>query len=300
MQQAASEGVPGSAWERPVAIDDALRLLETRPCTVIAGGTDLLVSGASAGPKGNVLDLSAISSLTGIQLESYDGRSFLRIGATVTWSQLLRAQIPEAYEALRLAAREIGGRQIQNRGTIGGNLCNASPAADSVPVLLALEAELELCSPRGLRRMPVAQFLIGSRRTALAPDELLTAVCLPQPGAQTRSVFLKLGHRRYLVISIATVAAAVSLDAQGIVTHCAVAIGACSAVACRLPSLEQAILGLKAQELDRALRRGLLRPQMFEPIAPIDDVRGTAKYRREAVVHLVDRALRELIGQDSS
>ena len=137
----------------------------------------------------------------------------LRIAACTTWSEIRDAALPPACDALRAAAAEVGGRQIQNAGTIGGNLCNASPAADGVPPLLALDAAVELASAAGTRRLPLAAFLLGPRRTDRRPGEILTAVLLPEAALAGRSVFLKLGARRHLVISIAMVA--VRLDVAG-------------------------------------------------------------------------------------
>ena len=127
----------------------------------------------------------------------------------------------------------MGGIQIQNRGTVGGNLCNDSPAADGIPPLLALDARVELTSSRGRRTLAVDEFVIGNRRTALAPDELLTAVEVPVHSANAVSCFLKLGHRRYLVISIAMVAVVLDFDANDRIRYCGIAVGACSAAARR-------------------------------------------------------------------
>ena len=170
---------------------------------------------------------------------------------------------------------------MQNAGTLAGNLCTASPAADGVPPLLALDAEVELQSMSGARRVPVGQFVLGPRRTTRRADELVVALHIPdRPG---RSVFGKLGARRHLVISIATVA--VTLDvAGGIVREARVAVGACSPVAARLPGLEAALLG-------QAPHGGLVRAEHLLPLAPISDIRGSAEYRLHAVETLLRRAL---------
>jgi CO/xanthine dehydrogenase FAD-binding subunit len=194
------------------------------------------------------------------------------------------------FDCLKQAAREVGGVQIQNCGTLVGNLCNASPAADGVPPLLALDAAVELASARGTRVLPLGEFLLGNRRTACAPDELVTAVLVPRPAQDARSVFLKLGARRYLVISIAMVAAAVAVDPERRITRAAVAVGACSSVAVRLESLERDLAG-------RHLAPGigaLVTAAHLAPLAPISDVRGTAAYRRDAAATLVARALERL------
>jgi N-methylhydantoinase B len=258
---------------------------------MLAGGTDIFPAKANDAAWGRgreepVLDLSAIPELRGI---TQDPRDF-RIGAAVTWSEILAADLPPDFDALRLAAREVGGRQIQNRGTLAGNLCNASPAADGVPPLLCLDAEVELVSLEGSRRLPLSAFLLDNRQTALRPDELVSAILVPRPPTGARSTFLKLGARRYLVISIAMVAAWLRPDAEGKVAEARIAVGACSPVAQRLSKLEADLLGLP---LDESLA-ATATPQHLTPLSPIDDVRASAGYRREAALTLVQRALAQL------
>ncbi len=191
-------------YDRPETLPEALALLARAPRTVLAGGTDLYAATARQELEGAVLDITGVGELAGITR----GAEGVRIGACTSWADVRDADLPPAFEALRAAAAEVGGRQIQNAGTVGGNLCNASPAADGVPPLLALDAEVELASAAGRRRLPLAVFLSGVRRTARRADEILTAVLVPEAAIRGRSVFLKLGARRYLVISIAMVAVA--------------------------------------------------------------------------------------------
>jgi CO/xanthine dehydrogenase FAD-binding subunit len=194
------------------------------------------------------------------------------------------------FDGLKLAAREIGGRQVQNAGTLAGNLCNASPAADGIPALLALEAEVELAAHDGVRRVPLAAFLVGSRHTARRADELMTAILVPRWGSRARATFCKLGARRYLVISIVMVAATLEVDADGTVVRAAIAVGACSEVAQRLARLEAKVVG---KPLTPALS-DLLRPDDLAALTPISDVRGSGEYRRDAAMTLLRRALAEL------
>ena len=216
---------------------------------------------------------------------------YWRIPALATWTDLVEAPLPSWFDGLRLAAREIGGRQVQNTGTLCGNLCNASPAADSVPVLLSLDAEVEIASLERQETMPLAAFILGNRETALAPDQLMVAVRIPKPRAErARGHFLKLGARRYLVISIVMVAAALETDAAGTVARAAVAIGACSPVARRLPALEDALLGLPC---DATLGDAVTNAHVAL-LAPLDDARGSAAYRRDAARTLTARTLAEL------
>lgn len=274
-------------YGRPEELGQALRWLASRRPAIVAGGTDYYPARVGRPVDREVLDLSRLAELRGLRAEP----DHWRIGALTTWTDVARAALPPALDALVQAAVEVGGPQVQNRGTVGGNLCNASPAADGVPALLALDASVELASLRGRRTIPLAEFVLGPRRTALAPDELLLAVRVPRRGPAARSRFVKLGHRRYLVISVAMVAAAVDSDDDGRISHAAVAVGACSAAARRLTALEGALIGTPRAALADTAARLLRDPAPLAPLAPIDDVRGTARYRRDAAATLVARAL---------
>jgi CO/xanthine dehydrogenase FAD-binding subunit len=269
------------SYLRPSRLEDALTAL-ARPHVVLAGGTDFYPARVGRAIDEDVLDIAGIAVLRGISADA----AGWRLGATTTWSELFEADLPPLFNGLKQAAREVGGRQIQNAGTLAGNLCNASPAADGVPCLLALDAEIELAGPAGRRLLPLRQFITGVRRTALAEEELVVAIHVPRPAHETRSAFLKLGTRRYLVISIAM--AAVTLEiADGRVASARIAVGACSPVAERLTALEAALAGapLDARLADRVDVAHLA------PLSPIDDVRGSAAYRSDAVVTLLRRLL---------
>lgn len=275
------------AYERPGGLASALALLTARPFRMLAGGTDLYPATAERGLSGDILDLTALEELRGITL-SRDG---LRIGACVRWADIAGATLPPALAALQQAAREVGGRQIQNAGTIGGNLCNASPAADGVPPLLALGAEVELASATGVRRMALADFVTGPRQTALGPGELLEAVVVPRTGLMGRSRFVKLGARKYLVISIASVAVRL-VEREGRVADLAVAVGACSAVARRMTAVEAALRDAPLAEAAARVRD----QDVAAALAPLDDIRATASYRAGAAAELIRRAVRDLAG----
>lgn len=258
--------------------------------TVIAGGTDVYPAETTRAAwfqrqQNRFLDISAIGALRGIEQQG----DLIRIGALTTWTDLIEAPLPAAFDGLKAAARQVGGVQIQNRGTLAGNLCNASPAADGVPPLLALDAVVEITSLDGRRRLPLAAFILGNRRTALRPGELLTAIEVPAPAEGERSVFLKLGARRYLVISIASVAATLVLDGDGRISRARIAVGACSAVPQRLTALEARLAGRPAAEAV-----ALVAPEDFDPLSPIDDVRASAAYRQAAAATLVRRAVAAL------
>lgn len=267
-------------YQRPLRLDEALAVLARRH-TVLAGGTDFYPARVGRSIDEDILDITAVEELRGIA-ETDAG---WRIGATTRWSELIVRPLPPLFDGLKQAAREIGGRQIQNAGTIAGNLCNASPAADGVPPLLALDAEVELARAAGRRRLPLADFIVGNRRTALVPQELVVAIHVPRPPRAAQSAFLKLGARRYLVISIVMAAATLELD-DGRVARARVAVGACSAVARRLPALEAALAGAP-----RTALAARIAPEHLAPLAPIDDIRASAAYRRDATLTLLRRLL---------
>ena len=274
---------------RPTELDDALAALGSRRLTVLAGGTDFYPARVGAPLDEAVLDITALGRLRAIE----ERADHWRIPALATWTDLVHAPLPPWFDGLKLAAREIGGHQVQNAGTLCGNLCNASPAADGVPVLLSLDAAVELASQERRVTMPLAAFLHGNRETALTPDQLMVAVRIPKPRAERAGAhFLKLGARRYLVISIVMVAAALEADPAGRVARAAVAVGACSPVARRLPSLERALLG---RPCDRALGETVTAAHMA-PLAPVDDARGSAAYRLDAARTVTARALAALGG----
>jgi len=229
-----------------------------------------------------VVDVSGLRDLRGVSNEA----DRIRIGGLTTWTEIIQTPLPRCLDALKSAAREVGSVQIQNRGTVAGNLCNASPAADGVPPLLAVDAEVELMSQAGARRMPLAEFILGNRKTLRRSDELLTAVLIPRELENAASVFVKLGARRYLVISISMVAVVVQLSDDRKVVAARVAVGSCSAVAQRLQGLERDLVGLSADGIGN-----IVRPEHIASLSPIDDVRATAEYRTEASLRLVQRAL---------
>lgn len=263
---------------RPATVEEALSLL-SQGGRVLAGGTDLYPALRDGPAPDGMVDVTRIAAMKGIAREG----TGWRIGAATTWTEVLRADLPPAFDGLRLAAREVGSVQIQNTGTVAGNLCNASPAADGVPALLTLGASVEVRGAGGTRRLPLQAFIRGPRQTALQPGELVTALHLPELRGQ--GAFLKLGARRYLVISIAMVAARVALEA-GRIAEAAVAVGACSPVALRLTGLEAALTGAPPGEIAAHVAQADL-----SALTPIDDVRASAAYRGDAVRALIARTL---------
>jgi len=274
-----------SGYARPSRLSEALRILARAPRPVLAGGTDFYPSRVAQALPAEVLDITALRELRGISAK----RSHWRIGAATTWSEIIEAKLPPLFDGLKLAAREVGGVQIQNTGSVAGNLCNASPAADGVPALLALDASVELGSTKGVRQLPLHEFILGPRRTALRPGELVTAVLVPKPDTAAASHFLKLGARKYLVISI-VMASAVIEHRSGKVVNARVAVGSCSPVALRLPALEAE---LKGKRFDASLA-DWVNPAQLAVLEPIADVRASANYRKQAALELVRRLLREM------
>lgn len=280
-------------------LSDALATLaqgvaEGRPRVVVAGATDHYPARVGRAVDEDVLDVSGLAGLRTI----HEGEGGWWIGAGTTWTDLVETPLPPWFDGLKRAARAVGGLQIQNRATIVGNVCNASPAADGTPCLLALEASVRLASVRGERLVPIGEFVTGNRRTAREPDELVTGLLVPDPAlglpegrdAAAVSTFLKLGSRAYLVISIAMVAAVLVVDPGTRIRRARLSVGACSVVAKRLPALEARLLG---ERLAPGIGR-LVGADDLADLTPIDDIRATAAYRREAAEVLVRRALDEL------
>ena len=272
-----------SVYLRPDNLEEALDALQRRPLIVLAGGTDYYPGRVGQPLDDDLLDLTGIAALRGIG----DRGDHWRIGALTTWTDVIRADLPACFDGLKGAAREVGGVQIQNAGTIAGNLCNASPAADGAPNLAALDAAVELSAADGMRRLPIADFLTGNRTTALDDGEIVTAILVPKLPDAAVSAFLKLGARRYLVISIVMIGIVLVPD-EGVVGDARIAVGACSPVTRRLPALEAA---LKGRLLDGTLGEAASAESVESVLSPIDDVRGSAAYRLDATLTMLQRGL---------
>lgn len=282
-----------TGYHRPETLEEALHLRARADVMPLAGGTDVYPAKVTRAGWGDmrhkdVLDLAGIADLRGIS----ETATHWRIGALATWSQLVRTPLPPMFDGLKQAARAVGGVQIQNRGTLVGNICTASPAGDGAPNLLALDAEIEVAGIGSTRLVPMAGFIDGYRHTQCGAGELVTAIFVPKRTDGARSCFLKLGARAYLVISIAMVAGVVACDAQGRITHVRVAVGACSATPQRLTDLEAALLGTPLADA-----AGKVTAQHLAALKPIDDVRGSSIYRLEAAGTLVRDLLADLAKQ---
>lgn len=269
------------AYHTPTDLIAALDHLASGDVSIVAGATDWFPSHGDRPVRGDILDITRLSGMRGINRQT----GGWHIGAATTWTDILRADLPPAFDGLKAAAREVGSIQIQNVGTIAGNICNASPAADGIPPLLTLNARIHIASRGGARDLPLDQFVTGVRRTALCQGELVTGISVPDPDTAARGAFLKLGGRKYLVISIAMVAVVVTVRDNRIVSA-QVAVGACSAVAQRMTALETALIGTAFGDFDIRLRA-----EHVAELTPITDMRGTADYRLTMARELIVRTL---------
>lgn len=274
-------------YAKPGNLDEALALLSEAPWKILAGGTDFYPALGSKPLAENVLDINGVTEIAGIVEDALH----VVIGARTTWSELIRHPLPAAFDGLKQAAREVGSVQIQNVATVAGNLCNASPAADGVPALMMLDAEVELRSQGARRLLQLGDFILGNRLTAMRAGEMVTAIRIPRASTAGTSSFRKLGARRYLVISIAVAAVRTVVASDGRIGSAAIAVGACSAVAQRLDALERALVGLRPggdvrQAVEAADMTGL---------SPIADIRGSADYRLSAAREIVLRALEDAL-----
>jgi CO/xanthine dehydrogenase FAD-binding subunit len=266
------------AYERPRTLERALELVGERRA-IVCGGTDFYPGRLYQRRHESVVDVSSIEELRGI---TSDGTVW-RVGATTTWSDVRDAELPVAFDGLRAAARQVGAIQIQNAGTVAGNICTASPAGDGIPPLLTLNAQVELRSSSSTRVVDLARFITGYRSTDRREDELVTAIFIPEPGADSRGAFVKFGQRSSLVISLVMVATLVEFHGDRI-GSARVAVGACSPVATRLAGVEEALMGVRAEP--STLLEALREANMSE-LTPIDDVRASGNYRTMVTPQLI-------------
>jgi len=275
----------------PDTLDAAVAALAADPdATVLAGGTDLMVE-VNDGRRalGHVVAVGRLPELAGIDVRE----STVVIGAATTFARLERPPVADIVPALAYAARTVGSPQIRNAATIGGNLATASPAGDSLPVLVALGATVEVASARGRRLVPITEFFVRAKRSALEGDELVVAVHVPR--RRGRQDYLKVGVRNAMVIAVASLAIAVDLDARavgvglGSVGPTPIAVpDACAWVAERATWHPDRLAVADADVVEFAAR-------VAAAARPIDDHRSTAAYRSRAVEVLARRALRRCL-----
>ncbi len=273
-------------YDAPRSVAEAIHLLASDPgARVLAGGTDLLVQfRADAKQPSAFVDVKRIPELVGISLDT----NGLRIGAATPAAEICEhAELRRLWPGLVEAVQLIGSTQIQGRGSIGGNLCNASPAADTTSVLIADRAECVIAGPGGERVVQVERFCTGPGTTVLQPGELLVAVVLPRPPARTADAYLRLIPRSEMDIAVAGAGASVTLDASGTCTAARVAIGAVAPTALLVEAAGQALVGTRLDEATLSLAAAAA----SAAARPISDKRGTAAYRRHVVAVLAKRAI---------
>jgi CO/xanthine dehydrogenase FAD-binding subunit len=283
--------LPAFDLHRPSSLDEALSLLAAEPGAwrPFAGGTDLMVL-LEAGKLEHqrLLSLWGLSELRGISVDP----TTVTLGALTTYTDVRRdAVLQTEFPLLCRAASETGGIATQNRGTIGGNLANASPAADTPPALLVYDAELELLSVRGSRVIPYGAFHLGYKVMDLAPDEIIGRVRLPRGRDRWAELYRKVGTRRAQAISKVCVAAAARVD-RGVVSDIRIALGSVAPTVIRAAAAENVLRGQRPT--GAAVRHAA--EQVVAAIAPIDDFRSTSRYRAAVVRNVVTEFLRSLPG----
>lgn len=280
---------------RPASLKEALELLAkySGAAKVIAGGTDLMVQIRDddqklAGLK-YVVDISHLNELHYIQGE----KDSIRLGALVTHDQIYQSpMLQTAVPFLPEACNTVGSPQIRHRGTIGGSVCNASPAADPLPVLVALEAALKLESVRGVRVVPIVSIFEKPYQTNIAPDELLTEISIPRPAAGTRTAFLKLGRRKALAIARMNVAVSITLDQEGRVTDARIAPGSVLPRPGRVSAAEEVLVGnTPTGELIAAAAK-----KVSAEMINRSGIRWSTPYKEPVIEVLTRRALQKALG----
>ncbi len=283
------------AWVRARSLEEALETLAEgrrrgEVVTPVAGCTDWMVErhlGAVTGPDGVYLDLTAIPELTAVeQTTDTDGTPWIRLGAAVTYRTLrthpvLTAKVP----ILGAMAMDVGAVQIQARGTLGGNLATASPAADGVPVLAALGALVSLARPDGTREVSIDEFYTAYKRTARRPDELITAVSFRVPPDTARWYWRKVGTRRAQSISKVALAGVAHRDSYGALQSVRFGMASVGPTVALLPSVRAMLTGRNPRDVSAAA----LTEAVLSDIAPITDVRSTEAYRRHVACRTVVR-----------
>jgi carbon-monoxide dehydrogenase medium subunit len=278
-------GVATIRYEAPRSVEQAVHLMAADPrAKVLAGGTDLLIQfRAGLAEPTAFIDIKRIPGLVGIAID--DTR--LRLGAATPAAEICEsAELERLWPGLVESVHLIGSTQIQGRGTVGGNLCNASPAADSVCALIVNRATCVIAGPAGERRVGADEFCTGPGTTVLAPGELLVAVEVPRPAARTADAYLRLIPRTEMDIAVVGAAVSVTLDAAGLCTAARVAIGAVAPTARLVPNAARALIGT-AIDKTALLKAG---EAASSAARPIDDKRGTASYRVTVTGVLVRRA----------
>jgi len=284
--------LPRFDYVKAVSFDDVLKLLGNgggKTCKVYAGGTDLIpkLKERVIGVPDLLIDLKGIPNLDYIE---YGEEGVLKIGALATVSSVAHSRlVKEKFGILAQAARSIASTQVQNRGTIVGNICNAVPSADSAPALLCLGAEVVCVSNRGERSISIDEFFKGPNQTALGPDEVVKEIRVPQMAGGGKGVYLKLSPRSKMDLAVVGVAAVAVME-EGKYKDVRLALGAVAPTPVRAKRAEEMLLGKGAAEkvVQKAAKMA------SEEARPIDDHRASAQYRKMMVEVLVKRAVQGL------
>lgn len=277
----------GPSYERPASLSEAISLLTGSDGSyALSGGTDLAVAMRHGGTRPDlIVDIKAIAELKS-SIEVSDGNFTIAANTVMTDlenDEMVRSRLPGLVEA----AEVVGSVQIRNRATLSGNLCNASPAADTPPVLMALGAELLAQGPSGSRTISMDDFFVEYRTTALEPGELVTAIRIPVPPEKSSSSFLKLGVRRAMEISVVCVGASIEIGESGEIASAGIGLGSVAPTTFR-PAEAEAVLVGQAPTQELFARAG---EAAADQCSPIDDLRASAEYRKAMVPVLVQRAL---------
>ena len=280
----------------PGSVDECLTVLAQRgsEAKLVAGGTDLLPQMKNGVTRpGCVVDISRLSELRSIALDASGG---LRLGAAVVARQIERdARLRTAFPSLVESAALVGSIQIRNLATVGGNLCNAAPSADMAPPLIALEAEAVIAGPKGRRRVPLATFFEGVRKTVLGPDELLVELVVPAPGPRSGGHYLRHTPRRELDIAVVGVASQITLS-NGVCGKARISLASVAPTPVRATAAERVLEGqpLTTERIEEAARLAV------EAARPISDQRGSAEFRKHLVRVLTRRTLTTALARASA
>ncbi|MDR0653528.1 MAG: xanthine dehydrogenase family protein subunit M [Synergistaceae bacterium] len=285
--------LPDFEYLAPTSLQAACNILRNfgSGSKIMAGGTDLINPMKDKVLKPNyVIDIKNIPNLD--QLE-FDAEKGLKIGALTKIRDIeCSPVIKREYPALAEAAHVIASTQIRSKGTMVGNICNASPSADSVPALLVLDATLKVTGPEGSRNIPISEFFVGFKKLALEPDEVVTAITVPAIPSDTRAAYIKHAYRKAMDLAIVGVAASVTMAGEKC-TGARIALGAVAPTAVRSPSAEAVLIGKvpAAAVLEEA---GVA---AMKDCAPISDIRASAEYRRDMVRVFTRRAIQKALEQ---
>ena len=288
-----TSGEDSSSYFRPKTKEGLIQVLNDyeEDLTVIAGGTDLLVANYEKLYEiDNWLDLNWIDELKEIKI--YDDK--VEIGSMVTHERLFKLdKIKDLFPVIQQAASDVGSPQIRSRGTIGGNIVTSSPAGDLLPPILVYDAKLKLLSKDGERIVDANEFFTGPKQNALQAGEIVEKIILPLKDEKYKGVWIKVGKRKALVISSISLALNIVFNQDKTIKESRICIGSAAPVPLRIEKAEEVLVNNKLHEMDL----DYIAEIVSEEIAPIDDIRGTAKYRRQVAFNITKRALNEVMSQ---